>query len=517
MTQATSTTSPSGVAQAPVTVRSLVDQIVRSGPTAQATRWGSGVQRSDLARIGVRAFTAEWKQRGHIPLRSSTAPLPRSAIDPAVHLLAELTPLIDLVAAASAQVITQARVYAERVGAEVTLEQISSRCTSAAGAYVRRYRAAPPQHAVEKMAARVVEAVAQSWARLTKNEFEITFAAAYDREWEIMGADTLTHYPPSWVLLGNDRRPDLVYRGAPRETDLWGTDRSVYSRYAGYRPVAPGHRVPFRSRAARCVQPVTMRPTGRDIGNEAVRAACSPYGVQDPSHRVTLRGAHAGLDFDEERAHTPSGTDLSEHCTTLYRATENDIAHTVHRAAMSRIRRRTTAPRTTPRSLDVERMHWQIDRFDQGTTAAQEHLIATVVMRRLWKSVHGLEQLVEEPMCSCSLVAAITTALDRAVPSVLSRGQVLPVSAADAPSDLPTAAPADIERLLAAQNATTALLAADPARARAVMLLEPGWASTYRELTAHAPDTYLTAREFATWCAELIPGTHHVDEAELTR
>ena len=201
------------------------------------------MQRSELARSGLRMFDAEWANRGERRPNSHDDRLSdRQALVARAVLQGLAEPLL-LVAAISADLLTRVGEDCERARIAVSLDQISGRCTSAATAHVRRHwRAATVEELAEaarRITANVSETLPRRWSA---EKFGAHFGPVYDEQWRCRGELNLAAYPPSRLLLGHDARPPLTRPGA-RETDACGTDRSVYSRYASYRPPAPGQRV----------------------------------------------------------------------------------------------------------------------------------------------------------------------------------------------------------------------------------------------------------------------------------
>lgn len=499
-------------------VRSLVQNLLRQPGFTRHTGWGGGVQRSELARSAHRMFDAEWVARGQSRLAAPDQGLSDRQEKVAREILQALEPRLMLIAVVTADLLAQVAQECERTGAPVTLDQISGRCTSAATTHVRRYGRAPTDPELAGTARRLATKVAANVTRCSADEFEDRYGQLFETEWRRQGGLNLAAFPPSLLLLGQDQRPPLIRRGA-RETDACGTDRSVYGRYASYRPPAPGQRVPFRSRAERCTEPVTLRSTSRDVAAEEVHRACLPYGLEQHSHRTVLRGTHHGLSFEWQDNRPALGRDLADRCVQLRCADELDVAETVRRLLQGRMARRNRPAGPTPSTLDVEGLHWAVDGYDPSLLAGHLDRVTKVITKRLWKAVHGLELYVEEHMCSCSLKAVVGVALDRAVPAARARWDddevcwdPTPPPGIPSPADNPSG-PSD---LIEAQNRTCELLIRQPQVARALLTLQPGWRTSYRELVAEDPHTYLSADEFARWCKDLVPGAHdhHDEEAQ---
>lgn len=497
-------------------IRSLVQHLVRGHDFTQFTGWGGGVQRSELARSALRMFDAEWATRGERRLTSHDDRLSDRQERVARAVLHGLAEPLFLIAAMSADLLTRVGEDCEGAGIAVSLDQISGRCTSAATAHVRRHRRAPTVEelvdAAQRITAKVSETVPRRWAA---EQFGAHFGQVYDAQWRCRGELNLAAYPPSRLLLGHDARPPLTRPGA-RETDACGTDRSVYSRYASYRPPARGQRVPFRSRAERCTQPVSLRSTSRDVATEEIHRACLPYGLDQQVHRVVLRGTHHGLFFDGQGARSAVGEDLSGRCVPLRRVDEVDIAETVRRILQRRIPRRSRAAAATRAVLDMEGVHWAVDGMDPSLLAGHLDRVTRIVTRRLWKALHGLELYVEEHICSCTLQAVVSVALDRAVPAArLSWDDDGCGSARLGPaSEDPQAAVAirEATALLEAQNRTCELLMRHPEVASALLTLQPGWQAGYLELVAADPHAHLSPDEFARWCRDVVSGAQDPDE-----
>ena len=496
-------------------IRSLVQHLVRGPDFVPFTVWGGGVQRSELARSGLRMFDAEWANRGERRPNSHDDRLSdRQALVARAVLQGLAEPLL-LVAAISADLLTRVGEDCERARIAVSLDQISGRCTSAATAHVRRHwRAATVEELAEaarRITANVSETLPRRWSA---EKFVAHFAPVYDEQWRCRGELNLAAYPPSRLLLGHDARPPLTRPGA-RETDACGTDRSVYSRYASYRPPAPGQRVPFRSRAERCIQPVSLRSTSRDLATEEIHRACLPYGLDQQVHRVVLRGTHHGLLFDGQGAGSPVGEDVSGRCLSLGRADEVDIAETVRRILQRHIPRRSRAAAATRAVLDVEGVHWAVDGMDPSLLAGHLDRVTRIVTRRLWKALHGLELYVEEHICSCTLQAVVSVALDRAVPAARmswdddGREAAWPAMASENPE---AASNREAAALLEAQNRTCELLMRHPDVSTALLTLQPGWQAGYQELVAAAPYEHLSADEFEQWCRDVVPADQIPDE-----
>lgn len=498
----------------PCSARSLVQALLRDPAFARFTGWGGGVQRSELTRSALRMFDAEFVTRGEARVSSHHDLLSARHERVAREVLVDLTGPLVLVATMTAGLLTEVAQQCEAAGVAVSLDQISGRCTSAATSHVRREWREPTRAELVDAADRITNKVLASVPRLwSAEQFEARFAPQYDAQWRCRGGLNLAAYPPSLLLLGHDERPPLTRRDS-QETDACGTNRSVYSRYASYRPPGRGQPVPFRSRATRCTQPVTLRSTSRDVASEEVNRACLPYGLDQQSHRTVLRGTFHGLAFDGEGTRTAVGEDLSGRCVPLNRANEVDIAETVRRVLQRRYPRRSQAPAATA-IPEMVGMHIADDGLDPTLLAGQLDRVARVVTRRLWKALHGLELYVEEHICSCSLKALVSVALDRAVPSArLGWNDPCGGPSTETASDLfhLTAEAGAAAALLEAQNRTCELLMGHPDIASAVLTLNPGWRATYLELVAGDPDSYLPADEFARWCRDVVPGVRRTDE-----
>lgn len=487
-------------------VRTLIQTLLVGASFARHTRWGGGVQRSELGRSAARMFDTEWSARGESRISHDTR-LSRRQAEVAAAVLWHLEPLLILIAQSTARLVVLVSDACAKADRPVYLDRFSGRCCSAATTYVRRYGRAPDDAELQAMARRVTVNVMNEMPRCSASEFASRYAAIYDREWARSGEANLTTNPPSLLLLGTDRRPPLVRPSRSRESDMCGTDRSVYGRYASYRPPAPGQRTPFRSRSGRCVQPETPRERDRDVADEEVWRACQPYGLAQGSHRSVLRGVHHGLSWDGQGSLLPEESDLSRRCVVLRCSDEQAIAAAVQRLVGLRMARqlRTTVPATG--GIDVEGQHWDID-TEVNLFAGLFDRAAEIVMRRLWKAAHGLEMYVEEHMCSCSLAYTVAVAIDRAVPAALpyARGR------GDDPSTLPpdehtltTAPPVEFAAAIEAQNQTCDLLMRHPDSAAFLLTLKAGWRSVYEDLVAGDPDRYLPPNEFAQWCRDVVP------------
>lgn len=498
--------------------RSLVQDLLRDPVFARFTEWGSGVQRSELTRSALRMLDAELVIRGEARASSHNDPLSARREKVVREVLIDLTEPLVLIATMTADLLADVARQCRAAGAAVSLDQISGRCTSAATNHVRRHGREPTRaehvDAADRITNAVLASVPRSW---TAEQFEAHFAPQYDAQWRCRGSLNLAAYPPSGLLLGSDERPPLTRRDS-QETDACGTNRSIYSRYASYRPPGRGQPVPFRSRATRCTQPVTLRSTSRDVASEEVNRACLPYGLDQECHRTVLRGTFHGLAFDGEESRTPVGEDLSGRCVPLNRVDERDVAETVRLVLKRRHPARSqvttaTATATATETAELAGMHIDDGPYPTELAGHLDH-VARVVIRRLWKALHGLELYVEEHICSCSLKALVSVAVDRAVPSARLGWNdpcVAPSAEPSEPFHL-TAEGAAAAALLAAQNRTCELLMNHPDRASAVLTLGPGWQATYRELVAADPDSYLPADEFERWCRDVVPGVRRTDE-----
>lgn len=489
-------------------VRTLIQTLLAGGSFAEHTHWGGGVQRSELSRSATRMFTAEWSTRGESPVDSLDARLSTRQADVAAAVLRYLEPLLVLIAQTTARLVIL--VGNECTGADrpVHLDQFSGRCCSAATTHVRRYGRPPDAAELHAMAHRVAVNAMNEVPRCPADEFVSRYAAVYDREWARSGKANLVTNPPSLLLLGTDRRPPLVRPGRPRETDMCGTDRSVYSRYAGYRPPAPGQRTPFRSRSGRCVQPETPRERGRDVADEEVRRACQPYGLAQGPHRSILRGVHHGLSWDGQGSLLPEEGDLSRRCVVLRSSDEQAVAQTVQRLVGLRMTRRSRTTLAAAGEIDVEGQHWGVD-SEESLFAGLFDRAAEIVMRRLWKAVHGLEMYVEEHMCSCSLASTVAVAIDRAVPTALQQTR----AGGNGPSAIParehtwSAGPVELAADLEAHNQTCDLLIRHPDVAVLLLTQKPGWRPVYEDLVADNPARFLQPDDFAQWCRDVVPAS----------
>jgi len=491
----------------PSSVRSVVDEFLRSPAVSRHTGWGAGVQPSELRRSAYRMFEVEWAAQGEARLASKDQPLSRRQAKVAAGIMEELGPELLVIAEVTGALVALVRRECARAGHAVYLDRISGRCCSAATAHIRRHATAPTEDEQDAMVHKVVASVTEEEPRVGPDEFEARYRGLYEEEWASRGALNLEVFPPSLLLLGTDRRPPLVRRDGRSETDICGTDRSIYGRYTSYRPPALGRSVPFRSRAQRCVQPVSLRDRARDVGEEEVRRACLPYGLEHNCHRSVLRGAHFGLTGEWEGRVPAVGEDLGRRCVTLRCADEQNVAETVRALVGRRLRKRTDA--SVARGIDVDGQHWAVDGDSPLLFAGNHDRMVLVVMRRLWKAVHGLELYVEEHMCSCSLTAVAAVAVDRAVPAALARWDSACDDSDTTESDVHSAGSA---ALLEAQNRTSELLMRQPPQnAKMLLLLRAGWRSAYLELVADDPGTYLSAEAFAQWCRDVVPGAQDRD------
>lgn len=491
-------------------VRTLVEDLVREPPIAEHTVWGSGVQRSELSRAAQRLLKSEWKQLGHRAWASIDAPLSRTQHAGVAELLRDLRPTVVLLAATSADLIARVRhLCAASDPRWLGLDSVSGRCSSAAASHLRRHGRPPTPTELHEMALSVLDAASAAPSLLPAAEFSALYAGMFEDRWRAQGGPNLSMFPPSALLLGRDRQPPLVRpRHAPRETDADGTDRSVYSRYVSYRPPGTTHAVTFRSRATHCIQPVTRRPRERGVAAEEVLRACLPYGLVHQSHRCVLRATHHGIDLDlDATGSTGAGASLRTSCVTLGCADTDDISETVRQLLAYRLaesRRSAAAPAGI---LDVEALHWSVEGYQLPVTSAHMDRITRVIMCRLWKALHGLELYVEEHMCSCSLIKAVSVAVDRAVPAALHQSYPTRNTDSDPDGDSPAQAASSVTRLIEAQNRTCDLLAHHTDLARRLLLLQPGWGTAYADLVAHHPEQYLSPAEFAEWCREVVPGS----------
>lgn len=488
----------------PESVTSLVRRMVDAEEISRHARWGSGVQTSELVRVTLRAFRRAWKGRGEAHL-SMTEPLSDRQQDLARDILNDLCPQVALVAQTTAQLIAGSVAAARAEALAVTMDQLSGRCATSAARYVERVGAAPEGPEVAELAAAVIQRVKDTTTPMSRESFAGAYAAAYDAEWASRGTANLAAYPPTQLLVGCDERPPLAGSTGTRENNLTGTDRSVHSRYCAYQPHRP---VPFRSRSLNCTQSETRRSPSRDVGREEVCRACAPYGLLSPAHRATLRGTLFGL-TDDLHSTQGSRTELAVdgYCATLTHDGETYVALVVHRIVRQRL-----APRqshggsggTLP--LREDGASWTDD--VQGLTPAHLDRIAIVVMRRVWKALHGLELHVEEPACSCSLQATVKVSLDRAVPAALHRWDdaMFRCGSADAAGPEALDSEACLESLIERQNATFKLVADRADIARDIVAGRAGWRIAYTELTASTPERYFSPEEFAEWCREVVPG-----------
>ena len=484
-------------------IRISVETLLRRHAFTQYTVWGGGVQRSDLSRSALRMFKGDWTARGEPSLASWDQTLNDRQATLAAELIDGLEPRLLLIAEWTAKLVALVSRECKEVGLAVYLDRISGRCCSAVTSHVRRCAEGPSEQELQAMARRVIAVTAAGLPRSSADEFESDYGQLYEVEWTNRGKLNLAAYPPSLLLLGSDHRPPLVRRDGRQDTDMCGTDRSVYSRYTSYRPSAPGTRVPFRSRSERCVQPVTLRDRARDVGEEVVRRACQPYGVGQNCHRSVLRGTYYGLTGDWQTDLPATGTNLDRRCVSLRCTDEQDVAETVRVLLRRRCARHATA---SHRGIDVDGQHWTVDGDGPASFVGHLDRVTQVVMRRLWKAIHGLELYVEEHMCSCALTAAVAVAVDRAVPAALARWEE-PLDGQgilNPPTDQ-TAARFD------AQDRTCELLMRQPEAAKALLLLQRGWRSAYLSLVAADPGSYLSPDEFAIWCLDMVPGARDHD------
>lgn len=502
--------------------RSAVRVLLADPDFDQYFHYGSGVQRSDIARLAYQLLGARRRARSDRP-RRPTETLPTAERERVAAWLDEARADLLLIADTTAAVVGAIRAMTPPPA--VTLEDVSGRACSAATAHVREHGGPVRRPEVEILAARIVDTVTSRPPRPTAEEFAGAWGPTYDALWDRTGAINLRAFPPSSLLLGADERPPLVPASGVRESDDLGTDRSVYGRLRGYRPVAPGARIPFRSRAARCLHSTTLKQPDRDVAAEEVPRACEPYGLNRPGHRVALRGVYLGLSADQSRP--TDGNDLRLRCLSLHGCSDEAVARAVRSLVDERLRRhernrerdRAGGGAASSRGAAfVDQTSWQVE--FPGRVVADRDLerVSEVVLRRVWKALHGLEMYVEEDACSCSLTAVVAVALDRAVPAALTSGR-RPRRAASAESttEAPTAAQitstsaATSDELtealdeLARQNTTVALLMEHREPARGILLREPGWEAAYDDLVAACPERYLSHAELAAWSAEHVP------------
>jgi len=429
----------------------------------------------------------------------------------AARIIGELEPTLCMLAEASAIVIQaiQSECRGQTDSRHVSMEAVSGRSTSAALHHVLARGRLPDRQEAKGLAEDILAAVRAIPETMSAAHFEAVFHELYEVQWRAEGALNLTAFPPSSLLLGRDVRPPLTRPpGAPAETDAYGTDRSVYSRYASYRPGDPASRPPFRSASSRCVQPVTRRQH-RDVAAETVHNACLPYGLRQESHRAVLYASHHGLGLAEHPGQADAGVgnrrDLRRVCVELRVDTADDVTEMVRQLA----RDRTIGGRTPGHTTLIEAEHWAVDGCRPDQFAAHLDRITQVVIRRLWKALHGLELYVEERICSCSLEMTIKVSLQRAVPAALAQWDAPAMDAAEGPELAPEQdldRLMDAQRLVDAQNATSDLLMRNSTVATQLLLLQPGWQDVYDELVTADRRRYLSSTEFARWCREVVPG-----------
>ncbi|MFV0457836.1 MAG: hypothetical protein ACK5MT_03560 [Actinomycetales bacterium] len=426
----------------------------------------------------------------------------------AAELLDGLRPRLIQIASTTAHLVQAVTELCERSGMNVSMDQISGRCTSAAAVLIGN-GTSPSHDTLQELALQVTAKVAAIFPHLSPGEFDDQYAQEYDQQWQSYGAINLATFPPSRLLVGSDQRPPLLPKRGTRETDAHGTDRSVYGRYTSYRPVPDHDPVPFRSKAARCVQPVTRRSKSRNIGLEEVQRACMPYGLNEDFHRRVLRGIHDGMQFDANQPYTPEAdTDLARKCVLLH--DEQYISDGVRLLIHKRLANLRDRPET---GLNLDGFHWEVDLTSPSLYAGHVDRVTQVLIRRTWKAAHNLEMYVEERMCSCCLHAVVSTTFDRAVPTLLatwddsawSRPEHAPENDRSAPSR-------EIEALITAQNETSHLLATQDAQiATRLLMLRPGWRTEYEALIAHDRARYLPTEEFSKWCEDMVPGAYDQD------
>lgn len=519
------------------TIRTLVQDTLQTDGLKDHFVRGSGVQASEVARTAFSWFNQKWDARrdDRVPRKDTTLTVGQES--DAKGILAELQPRLVLVAQGTGQLVAEIRALCIATDVRLTLDDISGLATTAAANYVLRKAATPSDPEVCALAMEILEARAVLPTRLRVSEFVQAYADEYVTRWQTHGAGNLSAHPPAAILLGHNRQPSLALPPGTSETDACGTDRSVYSRYAGYRPKPPSKPTPFLSRAARCTQSVTRRSPTRDVASEEIIRACQPYGLTHDCHRIVLRATYFGLDLDEpvvvpeqreadgHDADRNEGRDLSRQCVTLNGPPEAEISAAVRRVVERRLKAAAdksgdVTPRT-PGELSENSMAWARDGYDPRRLQGHIDRIAQIVVRRVWKAVHGIEMHVEEPICSCTLAKLVAVAFDRAVPAGLAGwaeqgpgcdGPDEPAPGTKAP-EIPT--PGGINdgvdskapsRLLDTMNATSELLSENLGSARTLFLLQDGWEDAYAQLIAHDPARYLSIKQFAEWCRDVVPG-----------
>lgn len=499
-------------------IRILIRESVRQPLISEHCRWGSGVQRSELERLGRRLLVSLWRAR-RSDLISADAILDTTRVSVAHKLLDEVVPLLAHTAQGTAQVV---RVVRERHADDLkgqTLDAISGRATSAVGRRVGATGEALTPAEVRDIAATLAASLKTFPPVLAREEFIERYEGAWDDDWASRGILNLAAYPPSRLQLGSDHRPPLSLPKGMAETDRLGTDRSIYGRYRSYRALPSSGRVPFRSRARTCIQPVTPKVVARDVAREEVRRATMPFGLECGPHRALLDHIYAGLSL---KPLDPAfeGMDLRGQCLTLSTAHRDHVIRTVHSVVNHQVHRvPIESLAETPRELAEEGLTRQARGFTRDGLDAQWDRVEEVVMRRVWKALHGIELYVEETACSCCVVTWVKCAVACALPFALAHwfdtesAWVPPVSTGHEPHDgrAASAVHQQLGHLLDLQNATVALLADHPAEALLMILRQPGWEDVYAELTREVPEQYLPPDEFEDFCRHLAPGTESED------
>lgn len=523
-----------------VTVRLQV--LVRQPEIERYTRGRFVVQRSELTKVATRLFRTVWRitNPDHIDL---SVPLSRDCAARVDAVIDDIYPRLVEVAAGTAALLQRiARLAAER-GALVGCDAVSGRATSAASSHLI-HGGILDDRSLDTLAERILDKVLRATNRMTSKQFAMVYAEWYEKCWRSSGAASITTFQPRALLLGADQRPDLEQLPGHRDNDISGTDRCVYRRYrliasaTGRSAPAddqvadldagrvvdesraqPSPKPPYRSGALRCRQTETPLPPGRDLGLDEVERACQPYGLADPGHRATLRGVHNGV-----HVRAPNeDPGLTAALRTAYRAFSRtcltltaDLEPSVVAQAVAGLLRYQLAPEprptadtpapTGPEGLSVIDMT-----VNARTIAAQPDAVTLILVRRSWLAALSLEQRSRETMWSCSLIACLRTALQRAVPHAVRHHRVSsevdmnryaagPLTVGFAPDDTTGA-----RRHAALLTATSGLLMT-VGDARRLLLLEPGWRARYVQLVTEREDTYLSPTDFRLWCLDTVPG-----------
>lgn len=512
-------------------VAALLQHMVRGPAIARYTTTRTGVQRSELTKVARRLFRIGWQ-----PYRADyldlDRPVPHSRREQVDTVLAAVEPRLIEIAGLTAAVLAEVERQVRTRGLPLRCDAVSGRATSAAsshlidGGVVDEVTAATLAALVIARATRAARPTGPD-EPLTPSAFAESLSDAYDACWHTVGERHLADHPPSRLLLGADRRPDLTHRAVTPDNHLSGTDRCVFHRYHLVKdltpdddPALPRPKVPYRSEAKRCRHPGTLRPLPRDVAREEVTRACAPFGLDHPGHQRALTAVHNGVvlppaEGDSDPAAVAARASFRTVTTSCLLLDESTDEQTVSQAVTGLLDRtvqpsskRRRSDDDTPRPDGLSLVDTTVNAH---TLAGQPDRVTLVLVRRTWLAMHSFEVHLAEPMCSCSLIAALRTAIQRAVPDALRHHRTQLEDAlnryAPAIDEAGPGTPAleAAQACLDRENATSTLLLGAP-DAKDILLLTPGWRARYVTLVRQEPTRYLSADDFRDWCLGAVPG-----------